>query len=53
MDGHWVSRLLLLALLIQIPYVQDKIKDKAVTYLEGKIHTKVRLGTSIWDCQKM
>jgi len=32
------------ALLIQIPYVQDKIKDKAVTYLEGKIHTKVRIG---------
>ncbi|WP_298221057.1 translocation/assembly module TamB domain-containing protein [Flavobacterium sp.] len=35
---------LLLVLIIQIPYVQNKIKDKAVTYLEGKIHTKVMIG---------
>jgi len=35
---------LLLILIIQIPYVQNKIKDKAVTYLEGKIHTKVMIG---------
>ncbi len=31
-------------LIIQIPFVQNKIKDKAVTYLEGKIHTKVMIG---------
>ncbi|RTY93699.1 translocation/assembly module TamB [Flavobacterium sp. GT3R68] len=39
-----VGLLLLLILLIQIPAVQNKIKDKAVTYLEDKIHTKVSIG---------
>ena len=34
----------LLVLIIQIPLVQNKIKDKAITYLEGKIHTKVMIG---------
>lgn len=42
--GSLVGLLLLVALLIQLPYVQDKIKDKAVTYLESKIHTKVQIG---------
>ncbi|PWA04674.1 hypothetical protein DB895_10440 [Flavobacterium psychrotolerans] len=40
-----VALFLLVALLIQIPFVQNKIKDKAVSYLEGKIHTKVTIGT--------
>lgn len=35
---------LLLVIIIQIPFVQNKIKDKAVTYLEEKIHTKVMVG---------
>ncbi|HLF52898.1 translocation/assembly module TamB domain-containing protein [Flavobacterium sp.] len=39
-----IALFLLLVLLFQIPYVQNKIKDKAVTYLEGKIHTKVTIG---------
>lgn len=42
--GSLVAILLLVALLIQLPFVQDKIKDKAVTYLESKIHTKVQIG---------
>ena len=32
---------LLLVLAMQIPYVQNLAKEKAVSYLEGKIHTKV------------
>lgn len=35
--------LFLLVLIIQIPSVQNFIKDKAVTYLEGKIKTKVSI----------
>lgn len=38
-----ISLFLLLALLIQIPAVQNFAKDKAVTYLEGKIKTKVSI----------
>lgn len=30
--------------MIQIPYFQNLIKDKAVTYLEGKIKTPVKIG---------
>ena len=41
--GSIVGLFLLIMLLIQIPFVQDKLKDKAVTYLEGKIHTKVAI----------
>jgi hypothetical protein len=41
--GSIVGVLLLVVLLIQVPYIQDKIKDKAVAYLEGKIHTKVAI----------
>ncbi|HMK06686.1 MAG TPA: AsmA family protein, partial [Flavobacterium sp.] len=39
-----IALFLLVLLLIQIPYIQNKLKDKAVTYLEGKIHTKVAIG---------
>ena len=41
--GSVIGLFLLVVLLIQVPWVQNKIKDKAVTYLEGKIHTKVRI----------
>ncbi len=34
---------ILVLLLIQVPYVQNKIKDKAVAYLQEKIHTKVSI----------
>jgi len=30
-------------ILIQIPSVQNFVKDKAVTYLQNKIHTKVKI----------
>ncbi|WP_300568371.1 translocation/assembly module TamB domain-containing protein, partial [Flavobacterium sp.] len=39
-----VGLFLLLVLLIQIPFIQNKIKDQAVRYLEGKIHTPVSIG---------
>ncbi|MEO8515596.1 MAG: translocation/assembly module TamB domain-containing protein [Flavobacterium sp.] len=42
--GSVIGLFLLLVLLIQIPAVQNVIKNKAVTYLEGKIHTPVRIG---------
>ncbi|GEP51714.1 DUF490 domain-containing protein [Flavobacterium noncentrifugens] len=42
--GSVVGLLLLIILLIQVPVVQNVIKNKAVTYLEGKIHTKVAIG---------
>ncbi|AWI26260.1 translocation/assembly module TamB domain-containing protein [Flavobacterium pallidum] len=42
--GSILGLFLLVVLLIQIPYVQQRIKDKAVTYLEGKIHTPVKIG---------
>ena len=38
-----VALLLLLAILIQVPAVQNFAKDKAVTYLQNKIKTKVSL----------
>ncbi|MDQ8013714.1 MAG: translocation/assembly module TamB, partial [Flavobacterium nitrogenifigens] len=38
-----VALLLLLIILIQVPSVQNFVKDKAITYLEGKIKTKVSL----------
>lgn len=41
--GSIISLFLLLVILIQVPYIQNILKDKAVAYLEGKIHTKVRL----------
>jgi hypothetical protein len=38
-----ISLFLLLAILIQIPSVQNFAKDKAVVYIEGKIKTKVSI----------
>ncbi|CAM4275346.1 translocation/assembly module TamB [Flavobacterium terrigena] len=42
--GSIIGLFLLLVLAIQIPAVQNAIKNKAVTYLEGKIHTPVSIG---------
>ncbi len=39
-----VALVLLVAVLIQVPAVQNFAKDKAVSFLEGKIHTPVRIG---------
>lgn len=36
---------LLVVLLLQVSFVQNKVKDFAVTYLEGKIKTKVAIGS--------
>ncbi|WP_095928721.1 translocation/assembly module TamB [Flavobacterium sp. ACN2] len=38
-----VTLLLLLIILIQVPSVQNFVKDKAINYLQGKIKTKVSL----------
>ncbi|WP_281636140.1 translocation/assembly module TamB domain-containing protein [Flavobacterium marginilacus] len=38
-----VALLLLLTILIQVPAIQNFAKDKAITYLHGKIKTKVAL----------
>lgn len=35
---------LLVVVLIQVPAVQNFAKDKAVNFLQGKIHTKVQIG---------
>jgi hypothetical protein len=35
---------LLIIILIQVPSVQNFVKNKAVTYLQNKIHTKVKIG---------
>ena len=39
--GSIIALVLLVLILIQIPAVQNFAKDKAVAYLENKIHTKV------------
>jgi hypothetical protein len=36
--------ILLVVILIQVPAVQNFAKNKTVTFLEGKIHTKVKIG---------
>ncbi|MBD1392515.1 translocation/assembly module TamB domain-containing protein [Mucilaginibacter glaciei] len=36
--------ILLVVILIQVPAVQNFAKDKAVTFLQNKIHTKVQIG---------
>ena len=36
--------MLLIIILIQVPAVQNFAKDKAVTFLQNKIHTKVQIG---------
>lgn len=38
-----IALLLLLIVLIQVPSIQNFAKDKAITYLQGKIKTKVSL----------
>jgi uncharacterized protein involved in outer membrane biogenesis len=35
---------LLLVILIQVPAVQNFVKDKAVSFIQGKIHTPVKIG---------
>src|SRR5690606_24460262 len=42
--GSVIGLFLLIVLLIQIPYIQNIVKDKAVSYLEGKIGTDVQIG---------
>jgi len=41
--GSVIALLLLLIILIQVPSIQNYVKDKAITYLQGKIKTKVSL----------
>ena len=41
----FIAIFLLLVLALQIPFVQNFAKDKAVVYLEGKIKTKVKVGS--------
>jgi hypothetical protein len=41
--GSILFLVLLLIILIQVPAVQNFVKDKAVTYLQNKIHTKVKI----------
>lgn len=42
--GSVIALFLLIVLLLQVPAVQNYVKDKAVSYLEGKIGTEVRIG---------
>jgi len=42
--GSIVVLLLLIVILIQVPAVQNFAKNKAVTFLQNKIHTKVKIG---------
>jgi len=42
--GSIIALFLLIVLLLQIPYVQNIVKDKAVSYLEKKIGTDVKIG---------
>jgi len=41
--GSILFLILLVVILIQVPAVQNFVKDKAVTFLENKIHTKVKI----------
>jgi len=41
--GSTLFLVLLIIILIQVPAVQNFVKDKAVTYLQNKIHTKVKI----------
>jgi hypothetical protein len=41
--GGIIFLVLLVVILIQIPAIQNFAKDKAVNYLQNKIHTKVRI----------
>ncbi len=42
--GSIIGLFLLIVLLFQIPYFQNIVKDEAVSYLEGKIGTEVKIG---------
>ena len=42
--GSILFLILLVFILIQVPAVQNFAKDKAVSYLQNKIHTKVKIG---------
>lgn len=42
--GSVLVLVLLIVILIQVPAVQNFAKDKAVTFLQNKIHTKVQIG---------
>ncbi len=42
--GSIIFLVLLIIILIQVPAVQNFAKDKAVTFLQNKIHTKVQIG---------
>ncbi len=44
MLASMVFLILLIFLLIQVPAVQNYAKDKVVTFLQGKIHTRVEIG---------
>lgn len=39
-----IGLFLLIVLLLQVPYIQNIVKDKAVSYLEKKIGTEVQIG---------
>ncbi|KGO91954.1 translocation/assembly module TamB domain-containing protein [Flavobacterium subsaxonicum] len=41
--GSVIALFLLIVLLLQVPAVQNYVKDKAISYLEGKIGTEVRI----------
>jgi TamB, inner membrane protein subunit of TAM complex len=43
--GSIIALFLIIVGLLQVPYVQNIVKDKAVTYLEEKIGTEVRIGS--------
>ncbi|MBV8390926.1 MAG: translocation/assembly module TamB domain-containing protein [Mucilaginibacter sp.] len=42
--GSVLFLMLAIIILIQIPGIQNYIKDKAVNYVQNKIHTKVKIG---------
>ncbi len=42
--GSIIGLFLLIVLLLQIPYIQNIVKNEAVAYLEGKIGTEVKIG---------
>ena len=40
-----IAFFLLIVIALQISFVQNFVKDKAVTYLENKIKTKIEIGS--------
>ena len=42
--GSIIFLILLIVILIQVPSVQNFAKNKAVNFIQGKIHTKVQIG---------